>query len=148
MTKRANLTVIRTILIGCLALVAAGCGVEGTTSGAAVSGVTLPGPTSTPSDTSTTQGGGSTTEPERTTSTTEADATTTTAGSSIDTAARAALIEGFKTIGLTDAQSTCMADSYIALGLSDPEAQPDVDNIFKILEKCNVSLTDLSGGAN
>lgn len=145
MTKRANRTVIRTLLMGCLTLVAVSCGVDGTRSGTVASGVTLPA--TSPSSTPTTSDGGTSSEPGRTTSTTEADAGTTTSDSSIDSATRAALVEGFKTIGLTQNQATCMADSYIDLGLTDPEAQPDASSIFDILAKCNVSLTDLSGGA-
>lgn len=151
MNRRGNLTTIGTIVLSGLLLLATACGVKSSDSTeASGSTSTSASDTTAPAATSTTGGDGS--------ETTVGDATTTTRGGSTTTAfdvgdaTRDALITGFKSIGLTDEQATCMADGYIDLGFTDPNADPtaaaDYTKILEVLDTCHVSLTDLGGSAN
>lgn len=151
--------VIRTALPSLVAVLTLGLGACGVSSGdelaagdEAATETTGGGATTTTEDgggSTTTEGGSTTTaedESESTTTTTERS-TTTTPGSpgNVDDMVRDALIDGFVQAGMTPEQSTCLADTFIDMGLTDPDNTADMDimAMMDAFSECGISMEDL-----
>lgn len=94
-------------------------------------------------------GGDETDEPGETTTTSEEGdepaSTTAPGGGNEDAMIRDALIQGFESAGFTTEQATCLADGYIDMGITDPEASGDIDimGMMDLFSQCGVSMEDL-----
>jgi len=134
------------VLIASLALVLAACGVSG--SGSVDSATSSPSGRSGPSSSTTggttgAEGSGPSTAPDPDTS----DQTTPDGDgpdSTLPDGVRDAMVQAFTQIGLNPTQAGCLADGYIELGVTDPNATPDYSKILGLLETCNISLSDLA----
>jgi hypothetical protein len=83
-----------------------------------------------------------------TTTTADEPETTDTTGGGLggqDDMMRDALIQGFQSAGFTAEQATCLADGYIEMGITDPEASADIDvmGMMDLFSQCGVSMEDL-----
>ncbi|NLD77830.1 MAG: hypothetical protein GX643_14315 [Acidimicrobiales bacterium] len=76
------------------------------------------------------------------------DTTSTTFGfDDSDGAIRDALIKGFESAGMTTAQATCLADGYLDLGITSPDAGENLDimAMMDLFSQCGISMEDLGG---
>lgn len=62
----------------------------------------------------------------------------------IDAQIRQSLIDAFVQVGLTTEQATCLADTYLEMGLTDPEAETDPMAMLDAFTECGISMEDLA----